>query len=90
MLFISISQNSGHSELESFATQERAGVHRGPREPARYNFCGQCWTLKLELLWMLVLCSVRTGSGKSQTCFSAGQGSSSSFTRPTNQQKFAL
>lgn len=46
MLFIS--QNSGHSELGSSATQGRAGVHRAPREPARYNFCGQWWTLKLE------------------------------------------
>lgn len=48
MLFISISQNSGHSELGSSATQGRAGVHRAHREPARYSCCGQCWTLKLE------------------------------------------
>lgn len=48
MLFISISQNSGHSKVGSSATQGRGGVYRAHREPARYNFCGQCWTLKLE------------------------------------------
>lgn len=75
MLFISVSQNPGHSELGSSASQRVQGRVRMYAEPAGNQldttFVGnagpQDWS-HITFLQMLILCRVSTGSGNSLAC----------------------